>query len=139
MSRPLRDSEYIFGLHDPGGEQLMLAANRPGWVLFTEKLGRDPNDRSGRSYLSWSDRNLGVIARLNHGYEPEGTIPLSRYYQDFAKRCANYVAASAGCHHWIIGNEMNFVVERPSLQGSRRSRVHTQREKDFKFLRGIRA
>lgn len=122
MSRPLCDSEYIFGLHDPGGEHLMLAASRPGWVLFTEKVGRDPNDRGGRNYLTWSDRGLGVMARLNHGYEPEGTIPLSRYYQDFARRCATYVAASPGCHHWIIGNEMNFVVERPSLQGSRRPR-----------------
>lgn len=120
MSRPLRDSEYIFGLHDPGGEHIMLASNRPGWVLFTEKVGRDPNDRNGKSYLPWADRGLGVMARLNHGYEPEGTIPLSRHYQDFARRCANYVAASTGCHHWIIGNEMNFVVERPTLQGGRR-------------------
>lgn len=117
MLRLLCDSEFIFGLHDPGGEQIMLEASKPGWVLFTEKIGRNPNDRGGGNYASYAEKGLGVMVRLNHGYEPEGTIPLSRYYEDFAKRCANFVAASFGCHTWIIGNEMNFVVERPQLEG----------------------
>lgn len=115
MPRPLFDSVYLFGLHDPGGEQLMLDAGRPGWVLFTEELGRDPNNFSGKDFSPWSNRNLGVICRLNHGYFPNGTIPNSAFYEDFARRCANYVANSPGCKIWIIGNEMNFEIERPPL------------------------
>lgn len=115
MPRPLFDSLYLFGLHDPGGEQLMLDAGRPGWVLFTEELGRDPNNFSGKDFTPWSNRNLGVICRLNHGYFPNGTIPNSAFYEDFARRCANYVANSPGCKIWIIGNEMNFDIERPPL------------------------
>nr|HMN29247.1 hypothetical protein [Caldilineaceae bacterium] len=115
MPRPLFDSEYIFGLHEPGGEQLMIEAGRPGWVLFTEAVGRDPNDYSGKDFSPWSNRNLGVICRINHGYYPAGTIPNSAFYADFARRCANYVANSPGCKIWIIGNEMNYEIERPSL------------------------
>lgn len=114
MLRPLRDSEYIFGLHDPGGENIMLNAGKPGWVLFTEALGADPNDQGSRDYTPWSNNRLGVIVRLNHGYEPLGTIPVSSRYADFARRCANFVRNSRGAHIWIIGNEMNFVVERPA-------------------------
>lgn len=122
MARPLRDSEYIFGLHDPGGERIMLEAGRPGWILFTERVGSDPRDQTGRDYRPWSDQGLGVIVRLNHGYDPEGTIPVSDRYQDFARRCANFVRASKGCHIWIIGNEMNFVAERPSFRPGQASR-----------------
>lgn len=117
MPRPLFDSEYLFGLHEPGGEQLMLDAGRPGWILFTEEVGRNPNDFSGKDFSPWSNRNLGVICRINHGYHPHGTIPHSAYYEDFARRCANYVANSQGCRIWIIGNETNFDVERPLLIG----------------------
>ncbi len=113
MPRPLFDSEYIFGIHEPGGERHMLEAGKPGWVFFTEAIGHDPNNRSGKDFRPFSDRNLGVMCRLNNGYHPEGTIPHSSQYEDFARRCANYVAASPGCKIWIIGNEMNYAVERP--------------------------
>lgn len=119
MPRPLCDSEYIFGMHDPGGEQVMLEAGKPGWVLLTIAVGSDPNDQSTGDFSPWSSRNLGVMVRLNNGYEPAGTIPLSRRYEDFARRCGSYVRGSRGCHIWIIGNEMNFLVERPSLDGGR--------------------
>jgi murein DD-endopeptidase MepM/ murein hydrolase activator NlpD len=115
MSPPLFDSEYIFGLHDPGGEQIMLDAGRPGWVLFTEGIGHDPNNQSGADYSTYSGRGLGVIVRLNNGYFPEGTIPTSSQYANFAQRCANFVANSRGAKIWIIGNEMNFAIERPVI------------------------
>lgn len=118
------ESPWIFGLHDPGGEQIMLDAGKPGWVVFTEALGHDASDRSGRDYRPYSSRGLGIIARLNHGYYPNGTLPHSRYYGDFAQRCANFVAASPGCRIWIIGNEPNSVIERPMVQsggGARRT------------------
>ena len=109
----LFESDYLYGLHDPGGEQHMLDAGTPGWIVFTEGIGHDPNDRSGGDYRSYSNRGLGVITRLNNAYYPNGTIPNSRYYVDFAQRCANYVANSPGCKIWIIGNEPNYRIERP--------------------------
>lgn len=109
------ESQWIFGMHDPGGEQIMLAANKPGWIVFTEGVGHNPNDRSGRDYGPYSNLSLGVICRINNGYHPEGTLPLSRYYGDFAQRVANFVAASPGCRIWIIGNEPNYEMERPTV------------------------
>lgn len=117
MPRHLFDSEYLFGIHEPGGENHMLEFGRPGWIVFTEGIGNDPNDKSGRDYRQWSDKGIGVIVRLNNGYHPAGTIPNSTRYADFAARCANFVAASQGCKLWIIGNEMNFAIERPPRIG----------------------
>ncbi len=115
IEEPLRpgESPYLFGLHDAGGEHLMAEAGRPGWVIITEDLGHDPNNRNGKSYTSLRDRGFGVIARLNNGYRPNGTIPHERHYDAFAQRCANFVAHSPGCHIWIIGNEPNLRSERP--------------------------
>ncbi|MDQ3249295.1 MAG: M23 family metallopeptidase, partial [Chloroflexota bacterium] len=81
----------------------------------TEAIGSDPNDFSGRNYTPYSNRNLGIICRINNGYSPGGTIPNSSQYADFARRCANFVANTAGCKIWIIGNEMNYAIERPPL------------------------
>ncbi|RIK26556.1 MAG: hypothetical protein DCC55_39910, partial [Chloroflexi bacterium] len=116
MPRPLFDTESIFGIHEPGGEHAMLAAGRPGWVVFCEAIGHDPNDRSGIDFTTFSDQGLGVICRLNNGYEPEGTLPYSREYENFARRVANFVSVSRGCKIWVIGNEMNYAVERPGIQ-----------------------
>ncbi|MEZ4866913.1 MAG: M23 family metallopeptidase [Caldilineaceae bacterium] len=107
------ESDYIFGIHEPGGEQHMLTAGKTGWIVFTEGIGHDVNDRTGRDYRPYSDQGLGIITRLNNGYYPEGTIPDSRFYREFAQRCANFVANSPGCNIWIIGNEMNYRIERP--------------------------
>ncbi len=114
----LHESPYIFGLHDQGGENHMADAGRKGWVLFTEAVGSDPNERGGGNYTEWADAGYGVIVRLNNAYKPEGTIPFPDKYPDFARRCGNFVEASRGCHHWIIGNEMNYWVERPGAFAS---------------------
>ncbi len=116
MGRPLNDSVYLYGFHDPGGEQIMLDAGVAGWVLVTEAIGHDPNDRSGRDYRPLSGRDLGVIVRLNNGYNPDGTLPYERDYANFARRCANFVAASQGAHLWIVGNEPNHPIEWPGAQ-----------------------
>ena len=112
---PLRkgESPYLFGIHDRGGEHLMGWSGRKGWVLVTEALGADPNDWSGRNYADLSDQGYGVMARLNHGYNPQGTLPASRNYGNFARRVGNMVERSSGCHIWMIGNEPNLAVERP--------------------------
>ena len=113
MARPLFDSEYLYGLHDPGGEHVMLGKGIPGWVLFTRELGHDPNNHSGDSFSQYSNQNLGVMVRLNNGYGGAGTLPYQSEYDDFAKRCANYVRATTGVHIWIVGNETNHPIEWP--------------------------
>lgn len=113
---PLDEShfpKYIFGLHDPGGQHLMVEKNKQGWVLVTEELGADPGGPGGPDYRHLSNQGLGVIVRLNHGYGDKGTIPHSSRYDDFAQRCGNFVEGSKGCHIWIIGNEPNLAWERP--------------------------
>lgn len=108
---------YIFGIHDRGGEHLMLQKNKPGWVLVTEAIGADPNNHSGSNYTDLVHKGLKVIVRLNNGYCPAGTIPRSAEYGAFARRCGNFVQASPGCRIWIIGNEPNLAVERPGGPG----------------------
>lgn len=108
------ESAYIYGLHDRGGEDLMLHnGTAKGWVLVTEEIRANPNDKSGRSYKSLADKGFGVIVRLNHAYGNEGTIPHSSRYDNFAERAANFVQNSPGCHIWLIGNEMNLEREQP--------------------------
>jgi hypothetical protein len=108
---------YIFGMHDRGGENLMLTRNKRGWVLVTESVGSDPNNTNGSDYTDLSTNGLGVIVRLNNGYGSTGTIPNSSQYDNFARRCGNFVEASPGCRVWIIGNEMNLAAERPGGPG----------------------
>ncbi len=117
MARPLFDSEYLYGFHDRGGEQVMLDAEVPGWVLVTEAIGDDPSSTRFGDYRALSDRGLGVMVRLNNAYEPDGTIPNSSRYQQFAARCAAFARSSPGCRIWIIGNEMNYPIERPGGEG----------------------
>ena len=119
MPRPMLDSPYLFGLHDPGGEWLMAQSGRRGWVLFTEAVGSDPNDRSGVDYRPYSDQDYGVMVRINNGYGAVGTIPAPENYPVFAQRVANFVAASPGCRIWIIGNEMNHSQEWPESGAAR--------------------
>ena len=109
------DPLSVYGVHEPGIEHLMVQANRRGWLVFTHGLGFDPGHTGGmggRAYLPWADQGFGILARLNVGYGSQGTIPHPRDYDNFARRVANWVAASPGCHWWIIGNEMNHAGER---------------------------
>ena len=104
----------------------MRAARKPGWIVFSEVLGHDPNDLTGKDYSSVSRQGLGVIVRLNNGYYPQGTLPPSSEYANFARRCANFVAASQGCSRWIIGNEMNYSIERAGTATAPGVRPHVE-------------
>ena len=110
---------WIFGIHAAGATTpadfrfLFRDKNKTGWVLFTEAIGADPRHTGGHDYSPLSNIGYGVIVRLNHGYEPAGTLPVRARYADFARTCAGYVANSRGCHIWIIGNEQNNVREHP--------------------------
>lgn len=109
------ESDYIFAIHEPGGEELMLAAGKPGWIVFTEAVGHDVEDLTGLDFTTFAREGLGVVCRINHGYEPDGTLPHSSLYEHFARRVANFVSTSRGCRVWVIGNEMNYAVERPGI------------------------
>lgn len=113
MPRQPFESEFLYGFHEPGGENHMADLGVKGWILLTDSIGADPTNRAGGDYTQLSSQGYGIISRLNNGYQPAGTIPHSSQYGDFAKRCGNFVAATPGCKIWIIGNEMNYWVERP--------------------------
>ncbi|MEZ4555822.1 MAG: hypothetical protein R2851_14740 [Caldilineaceae bacterium] len=72
--------------------------------------------RPGRraDYRDLTAQGLGVMVRLDHGYAPQGTLPLPDQYPAFAQSCADFVARSRGCHIWIIGNEPNHAMEWPN-------------------------
>jgi hypothetical protein len=111
------ESPYLFGLHDDGGENHMTDLGRKGWILFTEGIGHNAADPSGKDYRPWSNQGFGILVRLNNDYGSGGSIPYRKHYDLFAQRVANYVAASSGAHLWIIGNEMNWQVEWPAYEG----------------------
>ncbi len=113
MVRPLNDSPYLYGFHDPGAERLMNEYGTPGWIIFTEAIGSDPDDDGGCDYSEWANQGFGIIVRLFNGYNGEGSISFSARYPEFAQRCANFVRNSEGCHIWVIGNEPNHPEERP--------------------------
>jgi hypothetical protein len=110
------EPRYIFGMHDPGAEDIVMDKNKVGWVVFPEDLGHDAGNQGGHNYMEWFDRGFGVISRLNHGFHGAGCIPAPEHYASFAVRCGNFCQASPGCRVWIIGNEMNHDQERPDGQ-----------------------
>ncbi|MBW7883053.1 MAG: DUF3380 domain-containing protein [Caldilineaceae bacterium] len=105
--------QYIYGLHEAGGEHLMVEAGRPGWVLELASVGLDGGGDSPADYSALSSQGFGVIVRLNNGFEPVGTIPAPDRYPAFAESCARFVGRARGCRIWIIGNEPNHKAERP--------------------------
>ena len=104
-------NQWLHGVHDIDGADLM--SGKPGWIVITEAIGSDPHDHSGRDYHQWTARGFSVICRMNNGYSPAGTIPHSNYYDDFSRRCGNFVRATPGISVAIIGNEPNHANERP--------------------------
>jgi len=106
-------SSYLYGLHEPGGEYLYAKNGVSGWIVHTHALGHNPTDNGGVDYTQWDGT---PIARLNNGYNPEGTIPKPEFYMDFAKRVGRWANLSLACSRWIIGNEPNHNVEWPEGQ-----------------------
>ena len=107
------ESPYLYGLHDAGGEYIMQEMGIPGWVVVSEPIGYDPNNHAGRDFSELINKGMHVIVRLNAGYAGVGTVPFEKHHGDFARRCANFVAATPGVHMWIIGNEPNHPIEWP--------------------------
>lgn len=105
----------IYGVHEDQNAEaahLMRDQGVQGYILWTEGLLHGPD--GGRNYAaSTTEHGHIAIARLNHGYEPNGTIPHSSRHAEFAHRCVNWVSHSSGCRIWIIGNEPNNPREHP--------------------------
>ena len=106
-------SEFIFGVHDYHDDwaNMVHGAGKQAWCVHTEAVGTDPNDHSGKTYPD----GVTNLVRLNNGYgKGTGVIPLPNRYGDFAKRCANFIAASRNIWGVIIGNEIQLTWEWPS-------------------------
>jgi len=106
-------SKYIYGIHEPSIEHIMEEQGTIGWITFTHQLRLDGD--GGFNYQPWTDRGFGIIARLNHGYGTQGTIPHPKDYGRFAARCARWVrnSVSGAPIVWIVGNEPGNKVEQP--------------------------
>jgi murein DD-endopeptidase MepM/ murein hydrolase activator NlpD len=112
---PRDDLPHIYGVHDEydGPEvarragSIMQQAGVRGYILWTEGIGANPNEPAGVDYRPRLTGDHVVMVRLNNGYGDEGTLPKPKFYEDFARRCANFVRNSSGPSIYIIGNEMN--------------------------------
>jgi ATP-binding cassette subfamily B protein len=108
------DNPYIYGLHDKGGEHLMLVdGEAKGWVLVVEAIGGGPPQTGSGDFTDLTEQGFGVLVRLNQSFDLSGTIPLEENYPEFAQQVADFVEISRGAHRWIIGNEMNLEREQP--------------------------
>jgi hypothetical protein len=116
------ESPYLYGLFDGGdpspadaSEYLGHLSNGgvTGWLTVTVSVGSNTNQTWGKDYRFLSDGGHTVICRINNGYFPNGTIPPTNKYDDFAIRCASFVSNSLGCSIWTIGNELNISGEWP--------------------------
>jgi hypothetical protein len=102
----------IYGIHDhqPAPTEYLShisAGAGCGWVTATVAVGHNPADTSGEDFPALANQGHTVICRINNGYFPNGAIPLTSDYDNFALRCSNFVANSVGCTIWLIGNESN--------------------------------
>jgi hypothetical protein len=104
----------IYGVHDANRDWAGIIRDfaMSGWAVISESIGDDPTNHSGGDYSYLAAYGVTPIVRLNYSHHGEGTIPLSTRYNAFAERCANFVTASSGCRHWVIGNEPNLRAER---------------------------
>lgn len=118
------ETPWIYGIHDhePAPWEYLnrlKAAGVRGWVTATVEIGSNPGDHGGGDFRAFSNDGHTVIVRLNNGYGTAGTIPVPSKYDDFAQRCANYVAATRGAEIFVIGNETNLANEWPMVGGWR--------------------
>lgn len=102
---------YIFGIVGWGGEQELLSAARPGWVVIYLDVNLTSYTRN--DFTQFEKQGIGVIVVLVNGFGNEGTIPAPSRYDEFAKRCATTVAQSTGARIWVIGQVPNAEFSRP--------------------------
>lgn len=101
MASSLYESQFLHGLHDPGGESVM--ADKPGWIVHAISL----QETRSMDYRYLADRGFGVICRINWGWHDHGSIPASHEYGKMADESQKFVKNTQGCNIFIIGNEFN--------------------------------
>lgn len=111
-SPPPHIPPYIFGMVGLGGEQELLAAGRPGWVVIYLDVNR--TNYTGDDFTRFEKQGIGVIVVLVNSFDGHGTIPAPAQYDEFTKRCAATVAQSTGARIWVIGQEPNAATARPN-------------------------
>jgi hypothetical protein len=98
----------LYSLHDRDAHPLVPAG---GWCVESIALSENPQPTNWtqiRGDINW-------ILRLNFAHNGrDGTIPLRGQYDEFAKRCADYMAATKGVNVVIIANEPNHKQEYPN-------------------------
>ena len=93
MAVPYGENQFTYGLHDPGGEHLLMDGNTAkGWVLVTEAIGAEAHERGGKDYRNITKQKLGLIVRLNQSYGENGTIPREARYPEFAQRVSKPIS-----------------------------------------------
>ncbi|HEY2952882.1 MAG TPA: Ig-like domain-containing protein [Verrucomicrobiae bacterium] len=106
----------LYGIHDHNPDPTeYLNHIKPvagcGWVTATVAVGHNSADTGGANFSALANQGHTVICRINNGYFPSGSIPLAADYDNFARRCSNFVLNSTGCSLWVIGNESNIAGE----------------------------
>lgn len=106
-------AKHLYGIHDIGSwTRFVHEAGLTAWCVHTVAIGCDPNDHNGGDF---GIPGTTAVVRLNHGYgQGTGTIPIPEKYADFARRCANFVAAATGIEYVVIGNEIALEWEWPT-------------------------
>jgi hypothetical protein len=95
----------LYSIHDRDAHPLIPAG---GWCVDAVLVTDTPPDYARiRPDINW-------IVRLNHGWFPNGTIPLRPDYPAYAKRCADFAARCTGVNIFIISNEPNHRQEYPN-------------------------
>jgi hypothetical protein len=102
-------SKNIYGIHeyDERWGSLVKQAGRQAWTLLLTELSGNYGG------IQWNEPNITPIVRLNWGYGRTGTIPTPDKYDEFAKRCAEFVKNSHGLKRFHIGNELSLEWEWP--------------------------
>lgn len=113
----MNEAPHIYGMHDwdQAWAAIVKSTAKTAWCVVTLEIGDDPNDLSGQDFSHIEAQGITVIGRLNWSHHGKGTIPTRDKYPRFATRCANFVRASRGCTHWVIGNEPNLKGEQPGV------------------------
>ncbi len=89
---------FNIGSHEINSEVEKILPDRAPIVFLAL-----PYDTAPVDYTQYS--RFTVIVRLNYGYDGKGNIPPVSMYEDYAKRCAEFINGSKGVDYWQIGNE----------------------------------
>jgi hypothetical protein len=101
-------SKLLYSIHDRDAHPSVPAG---GWVVESIALSENPQPQD------WSQvrGDINWILRLNWAHNgKDGTIPLRGQYDEFAKRCTDYLMTTRGAYVVVIANEPNHAQEYPN-------------------------